>query len=456
MLTEKQTIHIAGAGLCGSLLALRMAQRGYQVKLFEKRPDLRTVTLDAGRSINLALSPRGLRALSRAGLDDDVKALCIPMHGRLMHDTQGNIRMSRYSGRESDYINSISRPGLNALLLNELEKHDNAKIYFECPVQSVDFEKNMVHFGPQRESESFEFLFGTDGVGSAVRRSMMPWSGRIRFDYSQSFLEHGYKELEIPPGPNNSQKIEKNVLHIWPRGDFMLIALPNLDGSFTVTLFLSYIANPGFDNLDSDQKIMDFFKTYFPDVVGLIPELIQDFHQNPTAPLSTIKCSPWKMPFSPSLLLGDAAHAIVPFYGQGMNSSFEDVSVFEDFLDKSHEDMNVAMETFSKNRKSDADAIADLAIDNFYEMRDHVDNPGFIKKRQVEMILEKEYPDYYSKYSLVTFRPDLPYHKAMNIGRAQDQYILDALRNKEVGGLDIDAFYPLLQEKFIKSYRSHS
>ena len=451
--TQKETIHIAGAGLCGSLLALRMAQKGYQVKLFEKRQDLRTVTLEAGRSINLALSARGLKALSKAGLDDDVASLCIPMHGRLMHDTSGNTRMSRYSGRESDYINSISRPGLNALLLDEIDKLDNAEIFFQCPIQSVDYKKQILHFGADRPDESFDFLFGTDGVGSAVRRSMMPWSGQIRFDYSQDFLEHGYKELEIPAGRGQNHKIEKNVLHIWPRGEFMLIALPNLDGSFTVTLFLSYTAQPGFDDLDSDEKIMAFFKEYFPDVVELIPGLIEDFHQNPTAPLSTIKCSPWKMPFCNSLILGDSAHAIVPFYGQGMNSSFEDVRVFEEALDQKKGNLAEAMEAFSVERKPDADAIADLAIDNFYEMRDHVDDPDFIKKRQAEMILERDYPDYYSKYSLVTFRPDLPYEKALNIGRAQDQYIIDSLKGKEVEALDMKVFFKDLEEKFISAYQ---
>lgn len=451
-MAQKEKIHIAGAGLCGSLLALRMAQRGYQVLLFEKRQDLRKVTLDAGRSINLALSARGLKALSNAGLDDDVEALCIPMHGRLMHDTHGNTRLSRYSGRESDYINSISRPGLNALLLDEIDKLDNAEIFFECPIQSVDYEKQMLHFGGGRPDESFDYLFGTDGVGSAVRRSMMPWSGRIRFDYSQDFLEHGYKELEIPAGRGQNHKIEKNVLHIWPRGEFMLIALPNLDGSFTVTLFLSYTAKPGFDDLDSDGKIMAFFKEYFHDVVELIPGLIEDFHQNPTAPLSTVKCSPWKMPFSNSLIMGDSAHAIVPFYGQGMNASFEDVRVFEETLDQKKGNLAEAMEAFSIERKPDADAIADLAIDNFYEMRDHVDNPNFIKKRKVEMILERDYPDYYSKYSLVTFRPDLPYEKAMNIGRAQDQYIIDELKDKDVDSLDMKVFFKELEEKFIRAY----
>ncbi len=432
---EAKKIHVVGAGLCGSLLALRLAQMGHDVSLFEKRPDLRKVELDAGRSINLALSPRGLNALSRAGLDDDVQALCIPMKGRMIHNLDKTTRFSAYSGRATDYINSISRPGLNKLLINELDKHDNARVIFDKGVNLVDFEQNILYFRDGSQ-ERFNYLFGTDGVGSAVRRSMMPWSGRIRFDYSQDFLTHGYKELEIPAGKNGEHQLDNGSLHIWPRGDFMLIALPNMDGSFTVTLFLSFDGEEGFDRLISDEEIRSFFNRYFPDAVELMPDLIEDFRSNPTSSLSTIKCSPWKMPNAPSLLMGDAAHAIVPFYGQGMNASFEDVSRFEEVLEAHGGDFEKSMMSFSESRKINADAIADLAIDNFYEMRDHVDDHRFIEKRKIEMQLEGQYPDYYSKYSLVTFKPDLPYSEAMTLGRAQDEYLFEKIERNEASSID--------------------
>lgn len=441
---SKKKIHIVGAGLCGSLLALRLAQMGYEVRLFEKRPDLRTVNLDAGRSINLALSNRGLEALSRAGLDDDVETLCIPMKGRMIHNLDKTTRFSSYSGRATDYINSISRPGLNKLLINELDKHEEAQIFFNRGVKKVDFENQQLHFA-DGDTEDFDFLFGTDGVGSAVRRSMMPWSGRIRFNYSQDFLTHGYKELEIPAGSNGEHLLDKHALHIWPRGDFMLIALPNLDGSFTLTLFLSYQGEEGFDALKEDHQITQFFDRYFPDASELIPDLIKDFHDNPTTPLSTIKCAPWKMPFSPSLVMGDAAHAIVPFYGQGMNASFEDVSRFEELLSEHSENLTETMRIFSETRKVNTDAIADLAVDNFYEMRDHVDDANFIKKRKLEMELEGQFSDYYSKYSLVTFRPDLPYAQAMKWGRAQDRYLLDRIEHSPE--LTAEEIYAEIREK---------
>jgi len=337
MANQKQNILIIGAGLCGSLLALRMGQRGYNVTVYEMRPDLRKTDISAGRSINLAFSNRGNKGMKLVGLENKVKELCIPMHGRMLHDKDGKTFMSNYSGRNEEYINSISRGGLNALLLDEAEKHPNVAIHFNKKCKSVDFENTTVRFKDYLTEEEFiedaDCIIATDGAGSALRKSYF-LEKKFLFSFSQEYLTHGYKELTILPDKNGEYKTFKNALHIWPRGDFMVIALPNLDGSFTVTLFLSY--NEGeynFNNLTTPERVTEFFKKEFPDALELMPNLIDDFFENPTAPLGTVKCSPWHYKGN-TLLMGDSAHAIVPFYGQGMNASFEDVVEFDAVLDK--------------------------------------------------------------------------------------------------------------------------
>lgn len=432
---DKQNILIIGAGLCGSLLALRMGQRGYNVSLYEMRADLRKVDISAGRSINLALSDRGIKAMKLVGIEDKVKELCIPMNGRLLHDVEGNTVMAPYSGRDQEYINSISRGLLNALLLTEAEKHDNVKIYFNKQCKSVDFEKNTALFKDTDTNTEFvedaDVIIASDGAGSALRKSYF-LGKKFLFSFSQDWLSHGYKELSILPTENGGYKTYKNALHIWGRDSFMLIALPNLDGSFTVTLFLSYEDGEyNFGNLTTEEKVIEFFQKYFKDALELMPNLVEDFFKNPTSPLGTVKCSPWHYKGN-TLLMGDAAHAIVPFYGQGMNASFEDVTVFDQVLDEGHDDWETIFKTYEKNRKRDTDAIADLAIDNFHEMKGHVNNAIFRKKRDLEMVLEKNFPDYSSKYSLVTFNEDVSYHDAMLRGRAQDKAILNMLADKKI------------------------
>ncbi|MBT8274375.1 MAG: FAD-dependent monooxygenase [Bacteroidia bacterium] len=433
---NKQNILIIGAGLCGSLLALRMAQRGYNVAVYEKRPDLRKVDISAGRSINLAFSDRGIKAMKMVGLQDKVKPLCIPMNGRMLHDREGNTILSNYSGRNHEYINSISRGGLNALLLDEAEALEQVSIYFNRKCTKVDFEKTTAHFYDYETKTDFiedaDIIIGTDGAGSVLRRSYY-LERKFLFSFSQDYLSHGYKELSILPTDDGDFKTYKNALHIWPRGDFMLIALPNLDGSFTVTLFLSYDEGEfNFNNLTSDEKIIAFFKKEFPDALELMPNLIEDFHENPTAPLGTVKCTPWHYKGN-TLLMGDAAHAIVPFYGQGMNASFEDVVVFDQVLDEGFGTWEAVFKAYEKVRKRNTDAIADLAIDNFHEMKDHVANPIFQEKRKLEMALEENFPDEYaSKYSLVTFNEDMSYYQAMIQGRAQDKAILNMLSDGEI------------------------
>ena len=426
-MNKKEKILIVGAGLCGSLLALRMAQRGYQVEVYESRSDLRNSVISAGRSINLSLSDRGLKALRMAGLEKKARALCIPMKGRLMHDAASNTFESNYSGRQGECINSISRGNLNGLLLTEAEKYSNVNIHFNTKCLEIDIESKIVHFQSSDSKEQFtvqaDVIFGTDGAGSSLRKSYEKQFPA--FKVSQEFLTHGYKELEIPADKNGRHLISKEHLHIWPRGDYMLIALPNMDGSFTVTLFLSYSEGSyNFDNLITKEKIIEFFEKDFPDTLTLIPDVLKEFENNPTGKLGTVKCYPWAYKGN-TLLLGDSSHAIVPFYGQGMNASFEDVFVFDSVLNQFEGDWTTVFSEFQKQRKIDADAIADLAIDNYYEMRDHVANPLFKEKRIVEMGLEKFFPtEYFSKYSLVTFNEHIGYHEAMTKGRAQDKVLL--------------------------------
>ncbi|MEJ2113950.1 MAG: NAD(P)/FAD-dependent oxidoreductase [Flavobacteriaceae bacterium] len=407
---KQQNILIIGAGLCGSLLALRLGQRGYNVKVY---------------------SDRGIKAMKLVGIQDKVKPLCIPMNGRMLHDIEGNTTLAPYSGREHEYINSISRGQLNALLLDEAEIHENVTIHFNKKCKSVNFEKTTATFKDYDTKSEFvedaDVIIGTDGAGSALRKSYY-LGKKFLFSFSQDWLTHGYKELSILPDKNGSFKTYKNALHIWGREAFMLIALPNLDGSFTVTLFLSFDEGEyNFNNLSTKERVLEFFSKYFKDALELMPNLVNDFFENPTSALGTVKCSPWHYKGN-TLLMGDAAHAIVPFYGQGMNASFEDVVEFDKVLDKGYSNWETVFKIYENNRKKDTDAIADLAIDNFYEMKGHVNHANFREKRNLEMAFEKSFPNQYSsKYSLVTFNENIGYREAMIRGRAQDKAILNML-----------------------------
>ena len=433
---KQEHILVIGAGLCGSLLALRMAQRGYKVSLVEKRPDLRSTDISAGRSINLAFSDRGIKAMNLVGLKGKAKDLCIPMHGRMIHNLEQEEFLSRYSGLESEYINSISRSDLNALLLNEAEKMPNVKILFNQACIDVDLQNAKATFEDFTTKEKTiiqsDIIFGTDGAGSVVRKSMLD-DHLFLFSFSQDYLTHGYKELIIPATKDGGFRIEKNALHIWPRGENMVIALPNLDGSFTVTLFLSYEEGEhNFKGLNTPEKVKAYFEKMYPSAAAHMPTLTEDFFNNPTSPLGTVKCSPWNS-FGKVMLLGDAAHAIVPFYGQGMNASFEDVVVFDEILDLYEGDWNKVFKEYQKKRKVDTDAIAELAIDNFHEMKEHTAAPLFQKKRKLETAFEQEFPkEYASKYRLVTFQEDIRYSEALRKGRAQDKAILNLLAHNKI------------------------
>lgn len=410
---------VVGAGLVGSLWAVYLSKRGYKVDVFEARPDMRKASLSAGRSINLALSDRGWKALEKVGLKEQIHEVAIPMYRRVMHAVDGSLTYQPY-GKEGQAIYSVSRGGLNQVLMNLAEKEGNVNIRFEQKCQSVDLEKGSATFinrdTKEKITSSEGLLFGTDGAFSAVRKTMQRTD---RFTYSQEYIEHGYKELSILPNPDGSHKIEKNALHIWPRGEFMLIALPNMDGSFTCTLFHPYGGEVGFDALDTDEKVVSFFKNTFPDAYELMPNLLDDWHENPTSSLVIIRCFPWTKNGKVALL-GDASHAIVPFYGQGMNAGFEDCTVFDEILDETNEDWPEAMKRYEISRKPNGDAIADLAMRNFVEMRDLTGDPEFLLRKKIEGKFSKLHPEkWLPLYSMVTFS-HIPYAEAMKEGERQD------------------------------------
>lgn len=441
-----EKVVIAGGGLCGALLGGVLAKEGYQIHLLEKRSDLRKGPAERGRSINLALSSRGIEALKLVGMDQAIKDLSIPMPVRALHQKDGTINEVPYSGRPGEYINSISRTGLNALLLDQLESFPNVVTQFESPVTAVDFTSSRVNYQSKgvNHSSNYDFLFGTDGAASAVRKSLydIPYFSHT---FSQDFLDYGYKELSIDPADNDGFRILKNALHIWPRGHLMMIALPNLDGSFTVTLFLPMHGKDSFEAIDRGAGIKAYFNEHFKGAENYFDDLEGQYAANPIGYLGTIRCTPWSVSGN-VLLMGDAAHAIVPFYGQGMNAAFEDVHVLHRIMKENGGLNNTSMTIFDQTRKADCNAIAELAIDNFYEMRDHTANPVFLKKRAIETQLEKMYPDYFSKYSMVTFRPDMPYSIAMSLGRKQDAWLMQFASSQGAATYDLHQVYTDLKK----------
>jgi kynurenine 3-monooxygenase len=411
-------ITIVGGGLVGALLGTVLAKRGMDVHIFERRPDMRASTMSAGRSINLAMSDRGLRALEVAGIADDIRAISIPMHGRVMHDVQGNQTYQPY-GREGEFINSVSRGELNKTLLTVAERH-GVKVTFEARCTDINFQTGSSAFvlpsGETIVSEA-DVVFGADGAYSAVRGRMQMVD---RFNYSQTYLEHGYKELHIPADATGAFQLEKHALHIWPRKSFMMIALPNLDGSFTLTLFFAHEGDPSFEQLRTREAVEQFFNEQFPDAVPMMPTLIDDFFTNPESSLVMVKCYPWVMNDKVALI-GDSAHAIVPFYGQGMNCGFEDCRILIECLDHHNGQWAPALQTYQRLRKPAGDGILDLALDNFIEMRDKVSEPRFLWRKKIEAWIHAEFPDrFIPLYTMVTFSSDIPYNEARRIGLEQD------------------------------------
>lgn len=421
-------IAISGAGLVGSLLSIYLAKRGYKVSVFERRGDMRTSEYVGGRSINLALSNRGIRALAEVGLAEEMKAVAIPMHGRMMHDRKGALSFLQY-GKEGQFINSVSRSALNIVLMNKAEEL-GVEFLFNQRIVKVDLEKTIltVDRGQSTADSKFDLIIGADGAFSAVRSAFQITD---RFDYSQHYIDHGYKELHIPPGMAGSFQLEKNALHIWPRESFMMIALPNPDGSFTCTLFFPFEGSNSFSKLTTHSEIQHFFESTFPDAVKLMPSLLEDYNTNPTSSLVTVRCYPWVK--NKILLIGDAAHAIVPFFGQGMNAGFEDCRILNDLLNQHDDHWEKVLPQFQQERKKDADAIAQLALDNFIEMRDLVADADFLLRKKIEARLHQLYPaQWIPLYSMVTFHDNVPYSVAYETGQKQKKIMDEVMRRTDI------------------------
>lgn len=430
----KGKITVIGAGLAGSLLSLFLARRGFSVDLYERRPDLRATELTGGRSINLAISTRGLHALSLVGMEREILDMAIPMRGRMVHPLKGQTSLVPYGKDDNEVINSISRGGLNRALLRKASESSSIRLFFDQRCLGMDFKSGTVRFRDERDGSTSavesETVIATDGVASPIRMEMLAVD---RFDFSQSYLEHGYKELTIPAADGGGFRLEKHALHIWPRGGYMMIALPNLDGSFTCTLFFPHEGPESFAALKSEQDLRAFFERQFPDALPLMPGLANEYFGHATGSLITIKCAPWHVG-GRALLLGDSAHAIVPFYGQGMNCAFEDCVILDGCIERHSGRWEAVFADYFGRRKLDTDAIADLALDNFIEMRDTSGDPKFALKKSLEHLLETRYPgEFISKYSMVTFHR-IPYSVAMKKGRVQDRVLMEICRG--ASGLD--------------------
>jgi kynurenine 3-monooxygenase len=424
MQKNPHTVTLVGAGLTGPLLAISLAQRGFPVQIFERRPDMRLTRASAGRSINLAVSTRGIHALREAGLWDQMSRIIIPMKGRMMHSLAGELTFQPYGKNDTEVINSISRADLNVALLNAAEAQ-GVTIHFNERCAGMDWSTGGARLRNEQTGRetavNSEVVIGTDGSASALRLDMQKL-GKLNF--TQQHLDYGYKELTIAADPGGKHVLEPHALHIWPRGAFMLIALPNIDGTFACILFLPSEGRESFATLDTAEKALHFFQQRFPDAVPLMPQLQENYAANPTGSMVTVKSAPWHVD-GKVLLLGDAAHAIVPFFGQGMNCAFEDCTVFLGLLDRLGPDWPQLFQEFEHARKINTDAIADLALENFVEMRDRVADPRFLFRKKVELALEAKYPRHFvPKYAMVTFHR-VPYSVALSRGKIQDRLLAE-------------------------------
>jgi kynurenine 3-monooxygenase len=416
----KKEITIIGAGLVGSLLSIYLSRRGYKVKVYERRPDMRKEQLSAGRSINLALSDRGLLALEKVGLAEEVIDISIPMTGRYIHNLDGTTAFQPY-GKEGQYINSVSRTALNMKLMDMAEKN-GIDISFNQKCVAIDWDNNEINFENTQTSKittrKATLFFGADGAFSTVR--LQHQLQHNKFEYHQYYINCGYKELTIPPTASGDFAMKINALHIWPRKEYMLIALPNQDKTFTCTLFFPFEGETSFSKLNKEEKIKYFFEKTFPDAAALMPDYTNEFLNNPTSSLVTIKCYPWARDDKFSLI-GDAAHAIVPFFGQGMNCGFEDCRILDELIGEHDEDWGTILQEFQAVRKPDADAIADLAIGNFTEMRERTADPKFLLQKKIEAWLHEKHPDkWIPAYSQVTFNPQIHFADAFRNAMKQE------------------------------------
>ena len=440
-------INIVGAGLAGALLALLLAKRGFEVTLFERRPDPRETDAEAGRSINLALAARGIRALERAGVMDRITPLLIPMRGRMVHDTSGATALHPYGQREHEVIYSVGRAALNRVLIEEAARHDNVKMLFEQTCIAAIPESNVLRLHNRKDRTEYDEplspTIATDGAGSAVRTSL---ARTQQVTVREDWLDHDYKELTIPAVAGR-HVLDATSLHVWPRGGFMLIALPNTDGSFTATLFLARTGRNSFAALKDPAAVEEFFKREFADAVPLMPNLLQEFAAHPQGQLGTVHLTPWHIGGN-VLLLGDAAHAIVPFHGQGMNAAFEDCIVLDALLDH-HDEWETLFVELSRSRRPNAAAIAEMALENYTEMRDTVLDAGFVRRKAIAMELERSFPDrFIPRYSMVMFHPEIPYAEAQRRGKVQAEILaeLDSKRGA-TGSTDANLAERLVKER---------
>ncbi|UZO80518.1 FAD-dependent monooxygenase [Aquimarina sp. ERC-38] len=427
---QTRNIAIVGSGLVGSLLAMYLKKRNHTVSVFDRRPDIREINF-SGRSINLAMSARGWKTLDRIGIGEEVRKLGIPMDKRAIH-VNGQDEYYQYYGKEGEAIFSISRGVLNKQMIN-LAEQQGVTFKFNEKVWDVNLPEAKLYTGESEKSEwqeyQYDMIFGCDGAFSRVRHKMQR---RSRFDYSQDFLDAGYKELHIPPAADGSHRLNKNSLHIWPRGKFMLIALPNLDGSFTCTLFMPHEGHNSFEQLTSRDKVQRFWEKHFPDTLDFMPTLLEDFNKNPTSALVTMKCYPWTY-WDKVALVGDSAHAVVPFYGQGMNAGFEDILVLDDLIE-AHSDNNwqAIFEAYQESRKPNADAIAELSYRNFMEMSSKTADLNFLLQKKIEKHMATKYPEQWTPlYSRVTFSTE-PYAEALSIGDQQNKIMQKILQTPDI------------------------
>jgi kynurenine 3-monooxygenase len=440
-------VSIIGAGLAGALLAVLLARRGFRINLYDRRPDPRTTTAEGGRSINLALAARGIRALEQAGVMDHIRPLLIPMRGRMVHDLSGATTLQPYGQREHEVIYSVGRAALNRVLIEAAARHEAVSLRFNQTCIAADPERNVLRFRDTggananiaahdrsaANHDEYETALAptiaTDGAGSAVRVSL---AAARHVTSCEDWLDHDYKELAVP-AQTARNRLDANALHIWPRGGFMLIALPNTDGSFTATLFLSRSGPNSFATLTNDTAVTAFFQREFPDALALMPNLAQDFAANPQGQLGTVHLTPWHVGGS-VLLLGDAAHAIVPFHGQGMNAAFEDCSVLDSLLDR-HSQWESLFAEFSTSRRPNAAAIAAMALENYTEMRDTVLDAGFVRRKEIAMDLERSFPNrFIPRYSMVMFHPEIPYAEAVRRGAIQAEILAELDEQRDARG----------------------
>ncbi|WP_129774987.1 FAD-dependent oxidoreductase [Peristeroidobacter soli] len=443
---RNEPITVVGAGLAGTLLAIILARRGHRVRLYERQDDMRRVLLDAGRSINLALAARGIRALELAGVMRQVEPELVPLPGRMLHDLSGGLTFVPYGQRPEEVIYSVSRPGLNRILLDAAEQA-GVELLFRHAAVGADFTRKQVEFqdpSGRAHDIAMEHVFATDGAGSILRRTMVEQLG---IACTEDLLKHGYKELTLPPFPDGRPRIDKHALHIWPRGGFMLIALPNIDGSFTVTLFLPLTGPESFETLTSPVSIETFFATHFPDVRQLMPNLAAEFLQHPTGIMGTVRCQQWSFE-DRLLLIGDAAHAITPFHGQGMNCCFEDCSELDALLTGS-DNWARSFREFETARLPNTNAIADMAIENYLEMRDTVRDPKFHLHKALSLELERRHPTrFVPRYSMVMFRDDIPYSVAFERGRIQSEILFALTQTADtLAAVDYDAAARLIEAR---------